>query len=368
MLSSSDLMTCTRRAGAGLRVIVLLLIALAAVDTLAAFDARSAGQTPAAKASQAAQAVRIGVLRLPSSGPIFIAIERGYFRDEGLTPQITWFDAAAPLPVAVVSGDLDVGITGLTAAAFNLAARGGIQIIASQVREEPGFRMNAVLATRRAYDGGFTSLRQIAGRRIGITTFGSTFHYHLGLIARKYGFPLSRITFVPLQTLQNLQAALAGGQIDGALLPAPQSRQLEASGAVRILAWAGDEAPWQLGAVFTRPQTIKSQRPMIERFVRAYQKGARAYNQAFNARDAAGKVIRGRDYDELMAIISRYTKMPPAQLQDAMPFIDADARIDVGSFYAQLRFWQEVKMVDQSAKPEPLLDLTFIQGHLNVPR
>jgi NitT/TauT family transport system substrate-binding protein len=352
-------------------VIVLLLIALAASTALRAFDARGAGQAQAANTAQpakAAQAVRIGVLRLPSSGPIFIAIERGYFRDEGLTPEITWFDAAAALPVAVVSGDLDVGITGLTAAAFNLAARGGIQVIASQMREEPGFRMNAFLATRRAYAGGFTSLQQAPGRRIGITTFGSTFHYSFGLIARKYGFPLSRITFVPLQTLQNLQAALAGGQIDGALIPAPQARPLEASGAVRILGWAGDEAPWQLGAVFTRPRTIKSQRPMIERFVRAYQKGARAYNQAFNARDAAGKVIRGRDYDELMAIISRYTKLPPAQLQDAMPFIDADARIDVGSVYAQLRFWQEVKMVDQSAKPEPMLDLTFIQGHLNMPR
>jgi NitT/TauT family transport system substrate-binding protein len=346
MLSSSHLM----------RVLLVLLIALAS------FGAPVAGQ------AQAAQTVRIGALRLPSSGPIFIAVERGYFRDEGLTPEITWFDAAAALPVAVVSGDLDVGITGLTAAAFNLAARGGIKVIASQVREEPGFRLNAFLATRRAYQGGFTSLRQVAGRRIGITTFGSTFHYNFGLIARKYGFPLSRITFVPLQTLQNLQAALAGGQIDGALLPAAQSRQLEASGAVRILAWASDEAPWQLGAVFTRPQTIQSQRPMIERFVRAYQKGARAYNQAFNTRDAAGKVTRGREYDELMAIVARYTKLPAAQLQDAMPFIDADARIDVGSVYSQLRFWQEANMVDRSARPEPLLDLTFIKGHLNLPR
>jgi NitT/TauT family transport system substrate-binding protein len=341
---------------------LLLLLPLIA---LAAVGARGAGQ---AQVAQAAQAIRIGALRLPSSGPIFIAVERGYFRDEGLTPEIKWFDAAAALPVAVVSGDLDVGITGLTAAAFNLAARGGIKVIASQVREEPGFRLNAFLATRRAYDGGFTSLRQAAGRRIGITTFGSTFHYNFGLIARKYGFPLSRITFVPLQTLQNLQAALAGGQIDGALLPAAQSRQLEASGAVRIIAWASNEEPWQLGAVFTRPRTIQTQRPMIERFVRAYQKGARAYNQAFNTRDAAGRVVRGRDHDELMAIVARYTKLPAAQLQDAMPFIDADARIDVGSLYSQLRFWQEAKMVDQSAKPEPMLDLTFIQGQLNVPR
>jgi NitT/TauT family transport system substrate-binding protein len=341
-----------------MRVLFVLLIAVAS------FSAPGAG----AGQAQAARAVRIGALRLPSSGPIFIAVERGYFRDEGLTPEITWFDAAAALPVAVVSDDLDVGITGLTAAAFNLAARGGIKIIASQVREEPGFRLNAFLATRRAWQGGFTSLRQVAGRRIGITTFGSTFHYNFGLIARKYGLPLSRITFVPLQTLQNLQAALAGGQIDGALLPASQSRQLEASGAVRILAWASDEAPWQLGAVFTRPQTIQSQRPMVERFVRAYQKGARAYNQAFNSRDAAGKVVRGREYDELMTIVARYTKLPTTQLQDAMPFIDADARIDVGSLYSQLRFWQEANMVDRSAKPAPMLDLTFIQGHFNVPR
>lgn len=321
-----------------------------------------------AGAEQAPHVLRIGALRLPSSGPLFVAIERGYFRDEGLTPEVTWFDAAAAVPVAVVSRDLDVGVTGLTAAAFNLAARGGIRFIASQTREEPGFRLNAVVATRRAYEGGFTSLPEIAGRRIGITTFGSTFHYNFALLARKYGFPLSRITFVPMQTLQNLQAALVGGQIDGALFPAVQSRQLEGSGAVRILAWASDEVRWQLGAVFAHPRTIQSQRPMLERFVRAYQKGARAFHQAFNMRDGAGRVVRGSEYDELMAIIARYARQSPAQLQDVMPFIDAEARIDVGSLYDQVRFWQEAKMVERSAEPAPMFDLSFIQGHLNVPR
>jgi NitT/TauT family transport system substrate-binding protein len=335
---------------------------------LVALTATGASGTSHAQTAQTAQAIRIGALRLPSSGPVFIAIDRGYFRDEGLTPQMTWFDAAAAVPVAVVSGDLDVGVTGLTAAAFNLAARGGIRMFASQTREEPGFRLNAFVATKRAYDGGYTSLRQIAGRRIGITTFGSTHHYNFALIARKYGVPLSSITFIPFQTLQNLQAALTGGQIDGAVFPAMPSRQLEASGAVRILAWAGDEAPWQLGAVFARPQTIQSQRPILERFVRAYQKGARAYHQAFNTRDAAGRVVRGRDYDELMAMVARYTNQPPTQLQETMPFIDADARIDVGSFYDQLRFWQEAKMVTRSAEPGPMFDLSFINGHLNVPR
>jgi NitT/TauT family transport system substrate-binding protein len=338
------------------RALVGLLVAL--VSTGACHD----GGPPSP------HAIRIGALRLPSSGPIFIAIERGYFRQEGLTPTITWFDAAAAVPIAVVSGDLDVGVTGLTAAAFNLAARDGIRIIASQTREEPGFRMNAVVATRRAYEAGFTSLPEIAGRRLGITTFGSTMHYNFGLIARKYGVPGSRLTFVPMQSLQNLQAALAGGQLDGALFPAAQSRQLEAAGAVRILAWAGDETPWQLGAVFTRPQAIDSQRPMLERFVRAYRKGTHAYHDAFNTRDAAGNVVRGPEYDELMAIVARYSNQSSAQLRDLMPFIDAEARLDVGSLYDQLRFWQETDMVDRAAAPRPMFDLSFIHGHLNVPR
>jgi NitT/TauT family transport system substrate-binding protein len=341
-----------------MRVLVGVLMALA----LASLGGCGADR------AQPPNVIRIGVLRLPSSGPVFIAVDRGYFREDGLTPELQWFDAAAAVPVAVVSGDLDVGITGLTAAAFNLAARDGIRIIASQTREEPGFKMTAFVATRRAYEHGYTSVRASAGRRIGVTTFGSTMHYNFALIARKYGFSLASITFVPLQTLQNLQAALVGGQIDGALFPAAQSRRLEASGAVRILAWAGDEVPWQLGAVFTHPQEIQSRRPMLERFVRAYRKGARAYHEAFNTRDAAGQVVRGRDYDALIAIVARYTNQTPAQLQDAMPFMDADARIDVESFYDQVRFWQQAHMVVRSADPKPMFDLSFIDGHVNVPR
>ena len=313
------------------------------------------------------QTIRIGVLRLPSSGPVFIAVDRKYFEEEGLSPELTWFDAATPVAVAVVSRDLDVGITGLTAAAFNLAARGAIRIIASQTREEPGFNLMAFVATRQAYAEGFTSLRAVAERRLGITTFGSTMHYNFAVVARKYGVPLSRLRFVPLQTLQNLQAVLSTGQIDGALFPAAQSRRMAASGAVRILAWAGDETPWQVGAVFTRPQTIQSQRALLERFMRAYRKGTRAYHDAFNARDANGRAIRGADYDALMAIIARYSRQTPAQMQDVMPFVDADARIDVASVYDQVRVWQEMGMVLRSAEPGPMLDLSFIPDHLNVP-
>ncbi|HYC15208.1 MAG TPA: ABC transporter substrate-binding protein, partial [Stellaceae bacterium] len=70
--------------------------------------------------AQAAEKLRIGVLRLASSGPVFVAEDKGYFAAEGLEVELRFFDAAQPVALATVSGDIDIGVTGLTAGFFNL--------------------------------------------------------------------------------------------------------------------------------------------------------------------------------------------------------------------------------------------------------
>ena len=68
----------------------------------------------------------IALLRLSSSGPIFIAQEKGWFKEAGLDLTMKDFQAAAQVPLAVVSGDADLGVTAFTAGFFNLAAKGGL--------------------------------------------------------------------------------------------------------------------------------------------------------------------------------------------------------------------------------------------------
>jgi len=63
-------------------------------------------------ATQAAEQVRIGVLKLSSAAPLFLAKDRGYFEQEGIDADLKFFDAAVPIAVATVSGDIDVGFTG----------------------------------------------------------------------------------------------------------------------------------------------------------------------------------------------------------------------------------------------------------------
>ena len=80
-----------------------------------------------AGATQAAERVRIGVLKLSSAAPLFLAKDRGYFEQEGIDADLKFFDAAVPIAVAAVSGDIDVGFTGFTGAFYNLQARAALK-------------------------------------------------------------------------------------------------------------------------------------------------------------------------------------------------------------------------------------------------
>ena len=94
----------------------------------------------AAWPAAAAEKVVICALTFVSSAPLFIAADRGYYADEGLDAELTFFRAAQPVAVGIASGDCDFGVTGFTAGFFNLAAKGALTVIGAQSREESVLR------------------------------------------------------------------------------------------------------------------------------------------------------------------------------------------------------------------------------------
>ena len=316
----------------------------------------------------AAEEIRVGVLHLASSGPIFIAADKGYFKDEGLEAKLVFFQAAQPVAVAVVSRDIDVGVTAFTAGFFSLAGKGGITVIGAQSREEPGYHLIAYLAADKAYDAGFTSLRDFPGKKIAITQTGSSFHYSLGLLADKLGFKLSTVELVALQSMPVMASAIEGNQVDGALLPASVAIPLVERGKAHLLGWVGDETPWQLGAVFTSPKTVAEHRPLLEKFVRAYQRGARYYYDQLLAKDANGKVVGGPERAAALATIAKYIDETPEQAAKSIAFIDPEGRLLVGDVYHQVAWYQAQGLLDQGIDAKSFLDLSFIKGQLDLPK
>ena len=322
----------------------------------------------AAWPAAAQQKVAVGVLRFVSSGALFVAVERGYFKEEGLDPDLKFFAAAQPIAVAVVSGDVDFGLTAFTAGLFNLAGKGGLKIIAAQAKEARGFEGNAILASNAAWEGGLRRPEDLKGHSLGITQIGSSFHYQVGQIARLKGFDLKTMSLKPLQSLANMAAALKGNQVDAIIIAPHIAKQLLASGDAKLLGWYSDLDEYQFGALFTAPKTIASRRPIVQKFVRAYQKGAAEFADALLKRDDSGNRKFDAASHAVAALIAKhvYPSEPPDKavgLVEASTFyVDPQARLDTADIQAQIAWYKAQGMVDASVDPDALFDLSFVHG------
>jgi NitT/TauT family transport system substrate-binding protein len=318
----------------------------------------------AAGAAQAEEALRakIGVLRLSSSAPVFIAQDKGYFRDAGLDVELKFFDAAQPIAVATTSGDVDFGITAFTAGLYNLAGKGTLKVIGGMSREKPGYPLIGYFASNNAYAAGLKTPKDLAGKRVAVTQVGSSFHYSLGLLADKYGFRLSDVKVVPLQSLSNAAAALKGETVDAALLPVSTARKLMDDGGAKLLGWVGDETPWQLGAVFASPQTLTN-KPLVAKLLGALAKADREYHDVILASMKAGVAPIDDETRPLLEIIAKYTNLPIAQVVGNCAYIDPDGKLDVNNVDNQIKWLQAQGFVDKGFAADNIIAKEFVKAN-----
>jgi NitT/TauT family transport system substrate-binding protein len=311
----------------------------------------------------AAEKVRIGLLKFSTNGPTFIALDKGYFAAEGIDASLVYFDAAQPIAVAAVSGDIDVGVTGIAAGFYNLAGKGALAIIAAQSREEPGYPNNGFLVSNHAWDAGLRSYKDLGGHSVAVTTVGSPTHYAIALLAEKVGVPLDSIRVVPMQTNSNQLSALAGGQVDAAVIPGTLAIPMIERKEAHLLGWSGDETPWQLGAMFVKKSMIAEHRALLEAYIRAYRRGAREFYDAFLAKGPDGQRHDGPEAPALLDILAKYIGQKPEQIKQGVAFVDPDGRLLVKDIYRQVAWYQAHGMVDKSVDPAAILDLSFVEGH-----
>jgi NitT/TauT family transport system substrate-binding protein len=304
---------------------------------------------------------RIGVLRLSSSAPVFIAQDKGYFRDAGLDIDLKFFDAAQPIAVATTSGDVDFGITAFTAGLYNLAGKGTLKVIGGMSREKAGYPLIGYFASNSAYAAGLKTPKDLAGKRVAVTQVGSSFHYSLGLLADKYGFKLSDVKIVPLQSLSNAAAALKGETVDAALLPVSTARKLIDSGGAKLLGWVGDETPWQLGAVFASPKTL-ADKALVTKLLAALDRADREYHDVILASVKDGKAAINDQTRPLLEIIGKYTNLPVQQVVGSCAYIDPDGKLDVNNVDNQIKWLQAQGFVDKGFDADAIIAKDYVKA------
>ena len=305
---------------------------------------------------------KVGVLKLTSSAPIFVGVEKGFFKEFGVEPELVYFQAAAPISMAVAAGQIDVGATGLTAATYNIVLGGETMwIVADKGREWPDHRLTAIVVQKDLYDAGLRTIAALKGKRIGITQLGSTFHYQIGNVLEKEGMTLKDVTLVPLQAMPAALEALKGKQIDAVILPQPFPGRAEADGFGRVIAWGGDLFPWQIATVFYSKK-FAAQRGRAVSFMKGYVKSSRYYYDAV----LAGKP--GGGYDEVVAITARYTGAPETVIKLGLPYQDRNARLWVEDIQRQMVWWQHHGFIKATIPLKDIVDTSFVEAAVKALR
>lgn len=305
-----------------------------------------------------AETITIGLFHgVSAGGPIYIAIDKGYFAAEGLTAKVRFFNAGEPIAVATVSGDLDFGAAGISAGLYNLAGQGALKIIGGVNRDVQKFHAIGYYVSNRAYAAGLRSIKDFAGHTAGVTTIGSTYQYALGLLEEHAHVAPKSVRYLPLHGLPNLATALTGGKIDITILPVPYAAPAVKHGDYKQLGFTSDVAPWQVGLLWTSTKTANNKPDLVKRFYRAYRKGGRDYNAAFTG--PQGQRIDGPTAPAVLAIIAKYTHQSVARVDRGISYVDPDGKLDMANIEDQIRWYKSQGMVKPNVEAKALIDRRY---------
>jgi NitT/TauT family transport system substrate-binding protein len=259
----------------------------------------------------------------------------------------------------LAAGQLDVGGGAPSAGLYNAFARGiDIRIVADKGSSPPGFGFAPLMIRKDLVESGrFKTLADMKGLKLAIQAPGSGAGPILNEAAKKGGVKWADFEKAYMPYAQQV-AAMANKALDGGIVAEPTATEAERRGiAVRI---AGSDViyPYQeIAAILFAGKFIRERRDVAHRFMRAYIRGARDYNDAF---DDKGKLTGARGED-IVAILVASTEIKDASVHRSIVpnGLNPDGRNNLQSLRADLEFFREVGDLEGNVRIEDVVDNSF---------
>ena len=156
-----------------------------------------------------------------------LAIEKGYFREEGLEVTVKYLSGGGEIPPAMVAGSIQVAIAAHNNAMSMISRGFPIKVIATvnDISGAMGIAVRNSLNVR--------SPRDLEGKRLGTFVYGGTMDF-LAKMAARHGVDRSKLKVINLQP-PDLAPTFARGDIDAALIWEPHLTRTARQGGTVVL-------------------------------------------------------------------------------------------------------------------------------------
>jgi ABC-type nitrate/sulfonate/bicarbonate transport system substrate-binding protein len=238
--------------------------------------------------SAKAEKARVAIPGLsPNSAFFMIAVEKGYYAEEGIEVEVIQAGGGTAIP-ALVSGDMQFSAS--TGSAISAILKGAKLKVVMVGQDRPG----AQIWTSRP---NLKSLTDLRGQQIGVQSRGDTGELAVLSLLKKAGLPRDYVSFTPMGTGGTRLAALRSKALPAVLLNWFEIAELRPSDLsdARPLIDLYSEVRMPYNGLATSDDVIRNRADLLHRVIRASLKGV-GYTLAFHS--------------ESIKLVSEYAKMP----------------------------------------------------------
>ena len=290
--------------------------------------------------------------------PFYLAEHMGFFKAEGLNVEFVPLPSAALMIAPLGAGQLDVGGGAVTAGLYNAVARGiDVRVVADLGSDPPGYGFQTLVVRNSLIaSGGFKSLKDLKGKSLAITARGISTSALAAALLKRAGLTINDVKMVYMPVADQI-AAMRNESLDASLMPEPgPSIAVKEGVGTKILHDDAFYPNQELVVMFYGTNFIKGNHDLGVRFMRAYLRAVRLYND--NLKNGS---IAGKQAEDIMTIFAQQTHQDRSVLASATPNGDnPDGRLNVASMRSDFAFFKDQGLIESTTlAPEDAIDSSY---------
>lgn len=278
-----------------------------------------------------------------STLPLWVAQEAGLFRKNNLDVLLVSVQGSSRGAQALLSGDADVAALGGEVVVLSALKGGNMKIFAGMVDVFP----STIFAAKN-----ITRPEQLKGKKIAISTFGSSSDFSVRYALRNLGLnPDKDVTILQVGNQPNRFAALTSGAVEATIINPPLTLQAKRMGYQPLVDLAASALKYPQAELVSLPGYMKSREDVMRRLMRAYTESLYfIHTQKTASQKALEKFMKLNDPQVINDTIESYRNYFPKK-----PYPSVEAIKFVIDYLSEKQ--PEIKKL----KPDQLIEPRFVR-------
>ena len=297
--------------------------------------------------------VKVGMKQVVSDAGILIGMAKGYYQDLGIKIEPVQFNTGQEMINQLAAGQLDVGATVTASGLLNAMSRDiPVKIVADKGINVPGQGYYR-LVIRKDLAGKIKDFTDLRGRKIAVVGTASLDEICLDRVLAKGGLTVNDIDMQVIRAFPDMLVSLGNKSIDAAMVIEPFVTQGIARGFVDPWKDPSEYDPEAQIALLVYGTSMTTRPDVANRFMTAYVKSMRDYNDAF---------FKNKNKGEIIAILCRYSVIKDPELYEKMfpTGLNPDGYLRMQGIAADLAWYKARGLLKSEIQLEDAVDNKYV--------